>query len=276
MDAKIQSFRNTATGAKELEQFFIDMGTFGVSDEASQALQKAIKDNELVEAIRLFGETRNELGDEFSNFAGRIGLSALGNLETGFQYEDWISAWDKGAMRVNEVNLKGLNDLENGYADIKFAMAGITKWLGSEMGGNMSDLGDAVLKLTNRFLEWVDTFKLDPKAQKVISSTAELLSIDEGFASGEKSGVEAMIDGLKSGGEWVKNLRDFIIPPPTKEGVNFDPTNFGAGFNQIGNADMSLFGQPKDTQINVETMNVTTADAESFIQYDLNDEIAGL
>lgn len=275
MDKVIQSFRNPATGAKEMEDFFKDLSTFGVSKESMDGIEEAIKNEDLVSAIKLFGETRNQLGDQFSNFMGRRGMSSLGALEIDFQYEDWKEAWNKSSQRVFEVNTKGLNDLENGWADINTAMSGLTKWLGAEMGGNLNELGDSVLQLTNRFLEWVDIFKTDTKAKKFLESTSDLLGVDKAFIEGEKSAGQAMLDGLRKGGQWLVDLRDIAFGSTSKEDLNFDPTNFGAGYNNMGNIDMSLFPKERNsTTVNVDTMNINSDNPEEFGD-SLNNELRG-
>lgn len=201
MDKFIQGVRNAATDSgKAIEDLESTLAVYGVSKEQIDAIKEAIEGEDAYSAIRELGEVRNELGEEFSNFAKAFDISGLSFLEIDYQYEDWIDAWGKASSRVFEVNEEGLNDLENGYADIVSSIEALATNLGADLGPLMADLGTAIFDLTERFLNWKDTFVMPEGIKRFGAAMKDMISAEVKWMAGDLSWIDmkkAQVEGIK-------------------------------------------------------------------------------
>lgn len=195
MDKVVQSFRNPATGEKEMAKFFGDLARYEVSGDVTDAIREAIEGEDIVEALKLFGDLRNELGSEFSNLMVQRGLDSLARLENPQQYEDWLNAWDKAGSRLLEVNEEGLNDLQDGWADIKFAMERLVSYFGGETGSSIKLLGDAIMTASTNIMEWADQFKASDMGKRRLNNAKGNIENLGALISGDKGFKEFMKDG---------------------------------------------------------------------------------
>lgn len=242
MDAMIQSFRNPATGAEELEKFFKTMGTFGKVDQDLQdKIQQAIENEDAIEALKLLGETRDDLGAEFSNFINEFDLGALAFLESDEQYQDWLKAWEMAGNRIFEVNEEALDGLQDGMSDFKEAVDAMTRNFNTLIGRSIEVLGAAMLTAAERFISWTD----------------KLAESETGKAFGEwwSSGLENfgdLVSGEADLGETVKkNLREmkdfFFRRDPAFD--DWDRTNENQGTSTLG-------GDTNSKVFNIERVEV--------------------
>lgn len=268
MDKVIQSFRNPATGADELKKFFVDLSTYGVDKASMDAIEKAIRDEDLVSAIKLLGETRNQLGDEFSNFMNERGMSSLAFLELDYQYEDWIEAWGKSSDRVFQINTEGLDALEDGWSDISTSLKALQLDLSADLGPLLEDLGGAILDTTNQLLDWKDQFKTSDRGEdfgELMTGAVDATKLDMDLISGEIG----FLDYLKAKGGSIQdqwnNLTDVMLG--RKDMGNLGTMGKGEYFDFMAQGGMSsISGSEYKTEINIAEVTVQSDNAEAFIE----------
>ncbi len=270
-DKLIQAFRNPATDPEKIGEFYETLGKQGVSKEDIAAIKSAIDDQDVIKTIKMLGETRDELGDEFSNFIAKFNLGSLGSLENDFQYADWLEAWDKASSRLAKVNTEGLDDLQDGWADIKQAMKNLTLYFGGESGGAFAVFGETLLSASKTITEWADMFKGTEAFSAHLENFKTQWKADMDLLSGKIN----ILDWFKVKGESHQTIADAKIQDEYNKMVKNNPELEGLEGKEALMKQLLIKSQPTpDVTINVE--RVVSSNAEEFIESlkNANSEIA--
>jgi len=157
-------------------------------DFTNQVMAMLKKDNvDLTEAIKLLATVGKHIDnpDDASDYLQEMKLTFLGNLENPLQQTDWDEGWAEVADLINNIDLSGLNDLKGGINSLKTAFKNLNTYFGASMGGSIGDLGDSILGLTNKFIDWaiqVDTKRDAWWKEDYLDDEGNPLSIPEAFA----------------------------------------------------------------------------------------------
>lgn len=152
----IRAFDSPQTGAEEIKKMYEKLATYGVSKEQSDEIVNAIKEGDPTTIIKELSDTRNELGDRFSDFVNHLDVGGLAPLENDMQWEDFNKALNITSSHLFNIDSGGLNDLENGMAMANTALRQLAIDLGGMLGEPIEQMGETMLDWTKSYLEWKD------------------------------------------------------------------------------------------------------------------------
>jgi len=227
MDTLRIGFEKAAVdGGEAIRKFFTKAGVFDLSIDLQDEIVEALKAGDLMEAVKIFGTVSDDLGQNASNYFKAMGISILGNLENPLQADDWVTGWAEVGALIRKVDLTGLNDLQNGINSLKTSFDLLNVYFGAALGGSMADIGDAAIKLTERLLNWADTFKTDPQKMNFIDKLTTFLAPHKDAVSGESSLIEGTLDKAGELRELIVAAKEMNMTPEEIKENEFDGKNF--------------------------------------------------